>query len=202
MKSGTSLEDAHGWETVSEEVHYPGEHLRVATYTVRTPSRPAGRRWTVAHRKAAVIVAPITTDGSLVLIRQERVPIRATIWEVPAGQIDPVQETATASARAVALRELREETGYELVPGGELVPLGHFFSSPGFTDEQGYFFLARPVQQSATGHAHDSSEAILDCAAFTPRQLREMIARDEIRDANTLGICARLIAARHLSFDK
>ena len=47
----------------------------------------------------------------------------------------------------MARRELREETGYELAPGGELVSLGYFFTSPGFTDEHCYLFLARPVQQ-------------------------------------------------------
>jgi ADP-ribose pyrophosphatase len=201
VNSSSFLHAGHGWAVVTEETHYESAHLRVASYTMRTPARPEGRHWTVVHRKAAVIVAPVTADGKLVLIRQERVPIRAAIWEVPAGQIDEVQETATAAAQAVALRELREETGYELAEGGELVPLGHFFSSPGFTDEQGYFFLARPVQPGAAGHAHDGSESILDCAAFSPRAVREMIARDEIRDANTLGICARLMAAGRLSFE-
>jgi ADP-ribose pyrophosphatase len=201
VKSSSILQHVPGWEIAAEETHFHSPHLRVVSYEMRSPAQPAGRHWTVVHRKAAVVVAPLTVDGKLVLIRQERVPIRATIWEVPAGQIDQVREAATASARAVALRELREETGYELAEGGELVPLGHFFSSPGFTDEEGYFFLARPVQPSASGHAHDDSESILDCAAFTPGELRDMIARDEIRDANTLGICARLIAAGHLSFD-
>ena len=179
-------------------MHYDGAHLRVATHEMRTPTRPDGRRWTIVHRKAAVIVAPVTSDGRLVLIRQERIPIRTALWEVPAGQIDAADE-APAEAEAVALRELREETGYELAPRGELVPLGDFFSSPGFTDEQGYFFLARPVQQCAAGPAHDESESILDCASFSPGELRRMIAHNEIRDANTLSICAKLIASGLLS---
>ena len=194
MKFGTLPREADGWETLSEESHYDGAHLSVATCNVRTPSRPAGQRWTIARRKAAVIVAPMTADGKLVLIRQERIPIRSTIWEVPAGQIDARQETDSATREAVALRELCEETGYELAPGGELVPLGVFFSSPGFTDEHGYLFLARPVQAGAAGHAHEESESILDCRAFDPRELREMIGSGEICDANTLSICARLLA--------
>lgn len=200
MKPGRLPAENGGWETLSEQSHYDGAHLSVATYEVRTPSRPNGQPWTIAHRKAAVIIAPMTADGRLVLIRQERIPIRSTIWEVPGGQIDDTQEVDSAARQTVALRELREETGYELAAGGgELVPLGIFFSSPGFTDEHGYFFLARPVQPGASGHAHEESETILDCQAFTPAELRDMIASGEICDANTLGICARLVARGFLS---
>jgi ADP-ribose pyrophosphatase len=178
-----------GWDVASSETHFANAHLSVATEEVRTPSRSQPHRWTVVHRKAAVVIAPLTADGKLVLIRQERIPIRAAIWEVPAGQIDDPASDPAAIA-AVALRELREETGYELGDAGELVPLGHFFSSPGFTDEHGYFFLARGVQAAPNGHAHE--ESILDCRAFSASEISRMIAGNEIRDANTLSICAKL----------
>jgi ADP-ribose pyrophosphatase len=100
----------------------------------------------------------------------------------------------------VALRELREEACYELAKDGELVPLGHYFSSPGFTDERGYFFLARPVQLCRGGPARDEGESILDCREFTVEEIRRMIAENEILDANTLGICATLAARGFLSF--
>ena len=38
--------------------------------------------------KAAVVIAPLTAEGKFVLIREERIPIRAAIWSFPAGQID------------------------------------------------------------------------------------------------------------------
>ena len=133
------------------------------------------------------------------MIRQERIPIRATIWEVPAGQIDD-ESDGPEDISAVALRELREETGFELEEGGDLIPLGDYFTSPGFTDERGYFFLASPVGECAAGHSRDESESILDCRAFTAEEVRSMIASNEIRDANTLAICARLLARGLLSF--
>jgi len=158
------------------------------------------------HRKAAVIVAPMTSDGRIILIRQERIPIRRAIWEMPSGQIDntvagdadPGRPSETMEQ--VALRELREEAGYELAKEGELVPLGHYFSSPGFTDERGYFFLARPVQLCGEGPARDEGESILDCREFSVEEIRRMIAENEILDANTLGICATLAARGFLSF--
>ena len=59
------------------------------------------------RRKSAVVIAPITGEGKIVLIRQERIPIRETIWEMPAGQVDEVCESG--SFKEVAIRELREK---------------------------------------------------------------------------------------------
>jgi ADP-ribose pyrophosphatase len=193
------------WEIISSEQHFANAHLDVVTDVVRTPSRSEPRTWTIVHRKAAVIITPMTRDGKIVLIRQERLPIREAIWEMPSGQIDNAVAGVGDSGRSqetmeqVALRELREEAGYELAKDGELVSLGHYFSSPGFTDERGYFFLARPVQRCKEGPARDEGESILDCREFSVEEIRRMIAENEIHDANTLGICATLAARGLLS---
>jgi ADP-ribose pyrophosphatase len=187
------------WEIISSERHFANAHLEVVTDLLRTPSRSEPRTWTIVHRKAAVVIAPMTRDGKIILLRQERIPIREAIWEMPSGQIDSGTGNADLSAaqetmEQVALRELREEAGYELAKEGELIPLGHYFSSPGFTDERGYFFLARPVQRCKEGPARDEGESILDCLEFSVEEIRRMIAENEIRDGNTLGICATLAA--------
>jgi ADP-ribose pyrophosphatase len=189
--AATTLHDVtqKSWETVLSDQHFANAHLEVVTDHVRTPSRSLPKAWTIVHRKAAVIIAPMTRDGKIVLIHQERIPIRAAIWEMPSGQIDgPAQETA----EQVALRELREEAGYELAKGGELVALGHYFTSPGFTDERGYFFLALRVQKCKEAFAGDEGESILDCREFSVEEIRRMIAGNEICDANTLSMWARL----------
>jgi 8-oxo-dGTP pyrophosphatase MutT (NUDIX family) len=200
VKRSKLVRDNDGWETISSERHFTNDHLEVVTDKVRTPTRSEPRSWTVVHRKAAVIVAPMTADGELLLIRQERVPIRAAIWEMPAGQIDN-HEADENGIKEVALKELREETGFELASGGELIALGHYFSSPGFTDEYGYLFLARPVQRSASGDKQDETESILDCRTFSVLEIRRMIADNEIRDANTIAICARLASRGFISLD-
>src|SRR5438552_17887002 len=140
----------------------------------------------------------MTHDEKIVLIRQERVPIRAAIWEMPAGQIDNVLEPDQKEIEAVALSELSEEAGYELAKDGELIALGHYFSSPGFTDEHGYFFLARPVEPCAD-YVRDEAESIVDCREFSIEELQRMIAKNEIQDANTLSMWARLVAGGFLS---
>lgn len=186
------IQDPPGWETLDADLQYSNPYLQVFLTRVRTPSRAGGAPWTVVHRKAAAVIAPMTPDGRLLLIRQERIPIRAAIWEFPAGQIDSPAEMDDVAIRATAVRELREETGYELAPDGELLPMGSYFSSPGFTDEHGYLFLARGVIPSAGGPSHDEAESIQECRAFTPAEVRGMIGGNEIRDANTLSTFARM----------
>ena len=191
-----------GWETISSERHFANAHVEVVTDYVLTPTHGQPRAWTIVHRKAAVVIAPMTRDGKIVLIHQERIPIREAIWEMPSGQIDPpsprLLRTGDRGAgrkeiEQVALRELREEGGYELAKNGELIALGHYFSSPGFTDERGYFFLARPVVP-CPDYVRDESESILDCRPFTISEIRLMIAENDIRDANTLSVLTRLWA--------
>ena len=163
------------------------------TEKVQTPSASEPRTYTTVRRKAAVVIAPMTEDGKFLLIKEERIPIRAAIWSMPAGQIDGDGEVDEKEITKVALRELHEETGYDLALGGEIIPLGFFFTSAGLTDEHCYFFLVRPVQK-APKHDREEGEAILDCRAVATDELWRMIAQNEIRDSNTLAICARLAA--------
>jgi ADP-ribose pyrophosphatase len=186
------IRDSDGWQTQQDETLFANPYLSVHRVTTTSPTRPQPFSWTVVHRKGAVVVAPMTAAGELILVRQERVPIRAQIWEFPAGQIDDVAEAD--AIRITGLRELREESGYELAAGGELISLGHFFPSSGFTDEHSHLLLARPVIASPRGNEPDAAEAIIDCRAFAPAEFRQMIASGEIRDANTLSAFARLIA--------
>ena len=186
------IRDSEGWQTRGDETLFANNYLSVHRMTMTTPTRSAPFSWTVVHRKGAVVVAPMTPDGEFLLVRQERVPIRATIWEFPAGQIDDHAEVD--AIRATGLRELREESGHELAPGGELISLGHFFPSAGFTDEHSHLLLARPVVPSPRGHQYDENEGIIGCRAFAPAEFRAMIASGEIRDANTLAAFARLVA--------
>jgi ADP-ribose pyrophosphatase len=186
------IQEEPGWQTLADETLFANQYLSIHRPTVTSPTRAEPFTWTVCHRKSAVVVAPMTGEGKVLLVRQERVPIRATIWEFPAGQIDDHEEPD--AIRATGLRELREEAGYELAPGGAIENLGHFFPSSGFTDEHSHLLLARPVMPSPRGKELDAHEAITECRAFRVEELRAMIASGEVRDANTLAAFARMIA--------
>ena len=187
------MQDHDGWKTLSTEKNFGNSHLEVVTEKVQTPSKPQAKTYTTIRRKPAVVIAPVTPDGKFLLIKEERIPVRAAIWSMPAGQIDGEGELDEKEIEAVALRELHEETGYDLVRGGEIIPLGYFFTSAGLTDEHCYFFLMRPVRR-ADVHQREEGEAIVECRAFSVAEIRHMIAQNEIRDSNTLAICARLAA--------
>ena len=121
------IQSTEGWSVLAGEMQFANPYVEVHRATVTSPTRPEPFTWTVVHRKGAVVVAPMTADGRFILVRQERVPIRATIWEFPAGQIDDTSDPD--AIRATGLRELTEEAGYELAPGGDLISLGHYFPS-------------------------------------------------------------------------
>jgi len=71
---------------------------------------PRIRNWEAIERvgcSGVVVIAPITDNGEIILIRQYRPPVDRHVVELPAGLID-MGETPEAAAR----RELTEETGY------------------------------------------------------------------------------------------
>jgi ADP-ribose pyrophosphatase len=197
MRFHRFIQGEPGWRVVEDDIRFENPYLEVHHVRVTSPTRSEPFSWTVTHRKGAVVVAPQTADGKFLLVRQERVPIRATIWEFPAGQIDDHEDPE--HVRSTGQRELEEEAGYILGPGGELLSLGHFFPSAGFTDEHSHLLLARPVIPAPDGPKPDAAEAITECRAFSAAELKAMIASGEIRDANTLAAFARLVALGYLA---
>ncbi|MBS0661172.1 MAG: NUDIX hydrolase [Verrucomicrobia bacterium] len=182
-----------GWATLDVQAHHVSPWLVATTQRVATPTRPDGVEWSVVHRKGAVVIAPLTPEGHFVLVRQERVPVRQSLWEFPAGQIDG-RAGDEAAILATAQRELQEEAGYELGAEGRWVPLGYFFTSAAFTDEHSHLVAAVGVVPHAHGAQPEETEAITAVRTFTRAELLGAIARNEIRDANTLAMVARLFA--------
>ncbi len=192
------MNNPEDWQILEVNSLFKNPHIEVFQERVIPPGETRVRNWTVVRRKQAVVIAPVTSDGNFLLIHQARIPVRKVLWEFPAGQIDGSLKPDIDLIRETALRELTEETGYALVPGGELAYLGHYYSSQGYSDEMPHLFLARPVHPTGLGHQPDESESILDCREFSFENLRSMIAESEIQDANTLAIFARLAAKRFI----
>lgn len=184
-----------GWQTVQDQSLFDHPHVGVNRVEVLTPHRhETPVPWFVVKRKAAVAIAPFTETGEWVLIEQERIPVAETCLEFPAGQIDcDIPEVTCETVVKTALRELAEETGYALAPGGTLEPLGWFLPSQGFTDEHVYLFKAEPVRVAGQP-SPDGSEHISPARLVSPGELRRKIAANEITTALTLALFARMAA--------
>lgn len=186
------IKDQDGWRKLPGKIVYDGPYVQVEECSFLTPARPdVATPWTIAHRKSAIAVAPITEDGKFILIHQERLPLRRALWEFPAGQID--DEHSRDTIVATALRELDEEAGCELTEQGELIPLGWFFGSQGFTAEHVYLFVARPVRIMRAPQPV-GGEHIGEVRAVSPTELRGMIADNILQDGLTLALFARMSA--------
>jgi ADP-ribose diphosphatase len=199
-KHGTQsfVNNPEGWQILETNTLFKNSHIEVLQERVIPPGENRVRNWTVVRRKQAVVIAPVTENGNFVLIHQARIPVRKILWEFPAGQIDGSFRPEMDAIRETALRELTEETGYSLATGGELIYLGHYYSSQGYSDETPHLFLARPVKPTGLGHQPEDSESIVECREFSFEELSTMIADSVVQDANTLALFARLSAKKLL----
>jgi ADP-ribose pyrophosphatase len=126
---------------MSRTIVYEGPRFRVGR--VATPLLDGGtlHRDMVVH-PGAVAILPVVDAGHVCLLRQHRFAIGATLWEIPAGTLEPGEAPQSA-----AERELAEETGYR---AASLRPLADFFPSPGILDERMYLFVAEGLTPGAT----------------------------------------------------
>jgi 8-oxo-dGTP pyrophosphatase MutT (NUDIX family) len=114
------------------------------------------KRWTYierqGRRRAAVIVAVTEKSGSLVIIEQFRIPFEQSIYEFPAGLIDPGE-----SAGQAACRELAEETGFK----GEVIDVGpEVCSTAGLSTETVQMVYMRVGEEPAQKPRLEGSESI------------------------------------------
>lgn len=100
---------------------------------------------------AAIIVPYHRGVEKLVVIKEFRVPLGVFQYGFPAGLLDPGEELAVAAGR-----ELREETGLELVRIYRHSPA--IFSSAGITDEAIAMVFAEVEGTPDTLHSGDSEQ--------------------------------------------
>lgn len=158
---------------------------RVVTLDLEDVALPNGNDVTleiVRHAGAAAAV-PVTPDGSVVLVRQYRHATGSWLLEVPAGKLDRPGEPPEACAR----REIEEETGYR---AGTLVPLGWIWTTPGFSDERIWLYLARDLER---GRARLERDEVLTVETLPLDEAVGRATRGEIVDAKS--VCALLRAA-------
>lgn len=111
------------------------------------------RRDYVDHPGAVAVVALRGDPGAeeVLLIQQYRHPVRARLWEIPAGLLDVDGEDHLDAAR----RELAEEAD---LAAGRWDVLVDFFTSPGGSDESVRIYLARDVTEVPDAERHERTD--------------------------------------------
>lgn len=119
---------------------FTGEVLELNLDEVQLPNgKKAEREW-ISH-KGAVGIVPVAENGNLILVEQFRYPTGKTVIEIPAGKLDKGEKPQDC-----AVRELQEEIGMKC---SEIGLLSTFYTSPGYSDELFYLFIATGLTPSS-----------------------------------------------------
>lgn len=146
---------------------------------VRYPDGSTGEQVLIHHPGAAAVVPVISDaagdDPQLLLIRQYRYAVGGSLWEIPAGRLEPGEAPIDC-----ARRELLEETGCRCET---LEPLTWLWTTPGFTNEKIHLFVAKGITR---GEPSREADEFMEVVPLRLSEVLRMIQRGEITDAKTM----------------
>lgn len=160
-QDAVAIEDQHTPHTVTEsETVWSGRIVDMVKdhVIVVEGSDPVVREYT-RHPGAVAVVVLRGESGEeeILLERQYRHPVRASLWEIPAGLLDIPGE----DPRVAAERELAEEADLVAKRWDVLVD---YFTSPGGSTEPLRVFLARELRDADEAFDREDEEATMEYA--------------------------------------
>jgi len=156
---------------------FEGRVFTVTKDRVRLPHGVEATLDIVRHRGSVVLI-PMPDPSSVILVRQYRHAIGQSVWELPAGSLDPGED-----ADAAALRECHEEIGQVATNAERIASL---YPSPGYTTEVMHFYRLTGLRVPASVAEQDEDEH-LEPRTFSLDELRAAVARGEITDMKTVA---------------
>jgi ADP-ribose pyrophosphatase len=159
---------------MARQIVHVGRKIRVAVDTTTTPDGQTIRRDVVLH-PGAVVILPVIDKGHVCLLRNHRWVVGETLWELPAGTLEPGEELEPA-----ARRELLEETGYA---AERWRSLGYLFASPGVLDEKLHLFVAEDL---TPGPNRPEADEELEPVTVPFDEAIRMCLDGRIKDAKTV----------------
>lgn len=135
-----------------------------------------------------VTVLALTSDGRIPLVRQFRPAIQRISLELPGGLIDSGE-----SAEAVAVRELREETGFEVY--GKPVLLGCLLPDTGRLENRFWCYFA-----NASAVPDWRPEAEVERVIFTLPQLQRAVLDGQFDHALHVALIGLAMLRGHLAW--
>jgi len=168
------------WRVLGTQRIYSSEWINLEFWSVRLPDGTVINDYTVLdYPRPAVAVLPLGADGRVLMIDHYRFITDTRGWELPAGRVDPDE-----SVDAAAGRELLEETGHS---AASWTTLGQYHPSNGSSNQVFHLRIARDLTRRSD--PTDINETIA-LRWFEPREIRELVRGNQIRDGLTLtGLC-------------
>lgn len=160
----------------NDQTVYRGRLITLAREQAELPDGRNLELEIVRHPGGAVVTA-LDADDQVCMLKQYRHAAAGTLWELPAGCIDPGDPSPLATAK----RELEEEAGLVSEQWNEL---GSILPSPGFCDEVLHLFLARSLTFVASRHEEDE---IIEVHWLDFEQALGMAATGEINDSKSIA---------------
>lgn len=155
------------------EFIHQGRKIKVAIDTSIGANGETVRRDVILH-PGAVVILPVIDHDNICLLRNYRFVVDETLWEVPAGTLEPGEALEVA-----ARRELIEETGYT---AARWRSLGFFYASPGVLDEKLHLFVAEDL---TAGPAQPEADEQLEPTTVPWTDAMKMVLDGTIKDAKT-----------------
>lgn len=174
--------------SISSVSIYQGRVVDLTVDRVLLPNGNETELEMIRHPGAAVALpVEIGDDGTeyAVLVRQYRYAAGGWLLEVPGGKLDGAEDPEVC-----ARRELEEEVG---LSAGELTGLGSILTTPGFTDERIWIYLARDLTPVEGGHTLEADE-VIEVERIPLQDAVAMAASGEITDAKTVAALLRAAA--------
>jgi ADP-ribose pyrophosphatase len=166
-------------KVLETRVAYDGRIFQAVVEEVRLPARDNPATVEIVRHAPSVVILAMSGDDRVMLVRQYRHAVRETVWELPAGSVDP-GETPEAAAR----RECHEELG---VIAGDVTPLGRMLPLPGYCTEEMHFFRIAGTRPPGPDDpaAHQDEDEQIEVGMFPLDRVRQMVRGGEIRDLKT-----------------
>jgi ADP-ribose pyrophosphatase len=169
---------------LSRQSVYQGRAFSVEQVQLELPDGRSSTYDLVKH-DAAVTIVPLSEDGCIYFVNQFRLGCEGDLLELPAGVLDEGEDPQTGAGR-----ELREEIG---MAARELILLGDFFMSPGYSTEKMYVYLARGLYPAPLEQDEDE---FLSLSKLMYVEVWNLVRSGGIKDGKTLA--ALFMAQEHL----